>query len=353
MRFTELELELRKGPHELLASVLAAVELEPALRQARLSKFERGLIAMNWPLERRRTHPPDVDKSARWLDLGLGHLKVQLEQLRTYEPYAWEGLHVEGVHQMRIATRRARAALRAFAPALPRQEAERLAERLHWLADKLGAVRDLDVHQAKLGRDLGRTGFDDHPSASRYQRHLRRLHIRAHERLVEALASPQYRALIGEYRALLDAAVAPANASDLRIEDVASQTVRPLLDKVLAKGRALDGNASDRRLHKLRIKTKRLRYQLEFLRPAYGAALDPAIAAAHKLQSHLGTNQDARVGRGHLEAFRSSRVTSRHGHRVFKRLIERQHKRARRQRKRFAEDWQRMEAAAPGLTALL
>ena len=35
------------------------------------------------------------------------------------EPLAWEAVHIEGVHEMRVATRRIRAALRVFSNVLP------------------------------------------------------------------------------------------------------------------------------------------------------------------------------------------------------------------------------------------
>jgi len=149
--FSELELELKSGPHELLASALAAAELEPELLEARLSKFERGLIAAACDLAARRSpQPRHLNTESRWLDLGVMQLKAQLIALRAYEPHAWEGVHPEGVHLMRVATRRARAALDAFANALPEREREQLAADLRWLTKVLGRVRDLDVQLEQL-----------------------------------------------------------------------------------------------------------------------------------------------------------------------------------------------------------
>jgi CHAD domain-containing protein len=51
----------------------------------------------------------------------------------------------ERVHDMRVATRRLRAALEVFAPAFPRKRHRKALKRVKKLADALGARRDLDV----------------------------------------------------------------------------------------------------------------------------------------------------------------------------------------------------------------
>ncbi|MGH7895033.1 MAG: CHAD domain-containing protein, partial [Candidatus Binatia bacterium] len=67
---------------------------------------------------------------------------------------------VEGVHQLRVATRRLRAALALFESGLPRRASRSAREELAWLGRTTGPVRDLDVLAgavAKRGRRLGAT----------------------------------------------------------------------------------------------------------------------------------------------------------------------------------------------------
>jgi CHAD domain-containing protein len=52
---------------------------------------------------------------------------------------------IERVHDMRVATRRLRAALEVFAPAFPRKRHRKALKRVKALADALGARRDADV----------------------------------------------------------------------------------------------------------------------------------------------------------------------------------------------------------------
>jgi len=57
---------------------------------------------------------------------------------------------IEGVHKMRVATRRLRAALEVFAPALDRRRGKRALHRVKVLAEALGERRDRDVQLEAL-----------------------------------------------------------------------------------------------------------------------------------------------------------------------------------------------------------
>lgn len=57
---------------------------------------------------------------------------------------------IEGVHDMRVATRRLRAALEVFAPCFPSKPHKRLLREIKEIADGLGERRDRDVAIAAL-----------------------------------------------------------------------------------------------------------------------------------------------------------------------------------------------------------
>lgn len=57
---------------------------------------------------------------------------------------------VEGVHDMRVATRRLRAALEVFEPCFPRKRQRKALKKVKALADALGERRDVDVKIALL-----------------------------------------------------------------------------------------------------------------------------------------------------------------------------------------------------------
>jgi len=59
---------------------------------------------------------------------------------------------IERVHDMRVATRRLRAALEVFSPAFPRKRHRKALRRVKALADALGGRRDADVEVELLER---------------------------------------------------------------------------------------------------------------------------------------------------------------------------------------------------------
>jgi CHAD domain-containing protein len=65
---------------------------------------------------------------------------------------------VEPVHDMRVATRRLRAALEIFEPCFPRKRHRKTLRRVKALADALGERRDLDVEIELLGSFAGEVG---------------------------------------------------------------------------------------------------------------------------------------------------------------------------------------------------
>jgi CHAD domain-containing protein len=348
--FTEIELELSRGPHEVLAAALDVAELEPGLVPARLSKFQRGLMAAGCPLERRRTaQSRHLDRQSRWLDLAVAHLKSLFYQIKLYEPYAWEGVHPEGVHQMRVATRRTLAALETFTDALPAAERQSLEAGLRWLAGRLGAVRDLDVHLAHLDR------YDDvvRPSQrialDRYRSYVEARHRQARCELLEALDGDAYLALVADFRQLLAAARQPEHAVAVRIDDAVRTALPPLINAVIRRGRAIDDDVSARKLHRLRKRVKRLRYPLEFLGDVYDGELAQLQKRLRRLQQHLGIHQDAVVARAELADYRAQQ-TGKRARRMLARLDRHEQRRARRARGRCARAWRKFERAAGNLT---
>src|SRR5213593_1468155 len=79
--------------------------------------------------------------------VGIAVRAVVRFHLRTFvrEEAGARAGEVEPVHQLRVATRRLRATLRLFRPVLPVALVRGARDDLAWLADAIGAVRDLDV----------------------------------------------------------------------------------------------------------------------------------------------------------------------------------------------------------------
>ena len=88
--------------------------------------------------------PTEIGPELNLGELAYAVLRRQLAVLRAKEPGTRLGEDPEELHDMRVATRRLRAALDLFAEVLPIRSRNFRGE-LGWLAGVLGAVRDLDV----------------------------------------------------------------------------------------------------------------------------------------------------------------------------------------------------------------
>jgi triphosphatase len=209
------------------------------------------------------------------------------------------------VHQIRIATRRLRVALRLFAAMLPPRSAHRLARELRWLARGLSNVRDLDVHNKALRTHVRAAGADGHDGLGGYELALQRERAAARDKLHELFTSERYEQLIASLGKLLDGAPSAGALRRWRrftVRDGAAQYLRRSRQRVLKLGRKVDEKTGAEELHRLRIRAKRLRYALEFFAEAYPTLL-PAASATKALQDVLGEHQDARTARRRVLAY--------------------------------------------------
>lgn len=213
-----------------------------------------------------------------------------------------EDLDPEYLHDLRVATRRLRSALRLFGPALGPRRAESLRVELAWIGRLLGAVRDLDVFIANLRVQEVRLG-ESAPVASLLARELEERRVPAREALVSALSGRRFAALMRRLETL-GASPAPRSArglSMLPVAQVGPAMVRKANRRVLALGRSVTGTSPPGQLHRLRILFKRLRYACEFFREAF-EDLEPFIRAMVRFQDCLGEHQDAVVAMGRIRS---------------------------------------------------
>src|ERR1700685_2026594 len=86
-------------------------------------------------------------------DAVLAYLRIQAHTLNTLESGV-RADRFDSVHQMRVATRRLRAAFRTFGQIIPPGDSEHLTAELHWLGRELGQARDAEVLAAHLRESL-------------------------------------------------------------------------------------------------------------------------------------------------------------------------------------------------------
>lgn len=102
---------------------------------------------------------------------------------------------VERVHDMRVATRRLRAALEVFEACFPRKRHRKALKRVKALADALGGRRDLDVEIELLESFAGEVAAGDREQLGSLVGELRARQARANEALAPFVAPKRLKKL--------------------------------------------------------------------------------------------------------------------------------------------------------------
>ena len=151
-RLTRVEVEAGIGIaptpdlHGFVDEMQSALELSPSST----SKYETGLYASGLDPEGDSDFgPTHIDPSMSLGEVAFAVLRRQFAEMRDHEPGTRLGEDPEELHDMRVPTRRMRAAMKVFQGALP-ERAGWLREELRWVAHALGDVRDLDVQIERL-----------------------------------------------------------------------------------------------------------------------------------------------------------------------------------------------------------
>jgi CHAD domain-containing protein len=263
-------------------------------------------------------------------------LDLQLRELIRHDPGTRLGSDPEDLHRMRVATRRARAILRAGGPLLDRSWSEPLREELKWLASVLGDVRDLDVLLAHLNAQMGELDQEERFAAKRINQGLEREHLEARGALLEVLESERYAELLD--RLGIVAPPPPEKPSQAELPALAKARFRNLRKAA----RNLGPDSSDEELHRVRVKTKRARYAAELAAASVGKRADEFVNSAKDLQDVLGDHQDAVVAEEKIRtlasAARATKVAFAAG-----RLVERERARRMAARAALPYAWSKLE----------
>jgi putative phosphoesterase len=214
------------------------------------------------------------------------------------------GRDAEALHDLRVATRRLRAALGLLEDAgVP--EARGWRRDLRRVTRALGDARDLDVRIDFLRRFLARARGPAGAGLRPLLDALRRRRASAQRAVAAAL-----RRLV--VRGTLDDLVRRAGpwseaSADGKAAAARRLAGRALLDRLAAVrnlGPFVFRPEAAARHHRLRIAAKRLRYVMEALRPLFGPPLEERLAEVKALQEILGSLHDCDVW---IEALPASR----------------------------------------------
>lgn len=239
-------------------------------------------------------------------------LSLHFRRMLYHEPGTRSGEEIEELHDMRVATRRMRSAFRVFGDYADDKRLKPMRKGARRTCSKLGSVRDLDVFWQKTEcyleglpperqndlmplrevweaeREKARESMLTYLDSQAY--------VRFKERAMELLTTPE----VWELPALTD----KGEAVPHRVRHVVPAIIYERAAAVLAYDEWVNGpDITLKRLHRLRIAGKRLRYTLEFFQEVLAPQTAGLIKQTKKLQDHLGDLQDAVVASELLRDF--------------------------------------------------
>jgi CHAD domain-containing protein len=235
---------------------------------------------------------PQPKRTAPAVEHVRSYLQAQVEALLAGDPATRRG-GGEGVHRMRVATRRLRSALKVASRLLDAAWVDETRAELEWLGSVLGEVRDADVFSDYVKGELGQLGAGK--GGAELVRIIGKHSSPARSRLKEALDSPRYLALLDRLDSIRDSLpVTPASDSPKRM-------LRRATRRASRKLRLIHAGSSDEDLHRLRIASKRARYAGELAQSSRTRGAAALTKRAEALQTLLGEHQDAVVAEQLLE----------------------------------------------------
>ena len=244
---------------------------------------------------------PQPRRSAAAGDAVLAYLRFQAQTLASLEPRV-RADEFDSVHQMRVATRRLRAALRSFGDVIPRSSTGHLYGELKWLGRALGAARDGEVLAGHLRDSLRPTPPEllIGPVQARVQGHYAPRRAAARADLLGLLDSPRYAALLAELdHVVAGPACGPRAGEPAR--DVLPAGVRRAYRQAQRRMRRArhtrPGEAREVALHQARKSARRARYAAEAATPVTGQQAARFARQMKQVQSVLGDHQDAVLAR--------------------------------------------------------
>jgi CHAD domain-containing protein len=254
----------------------------------------------------------------------------------------------DAVHQMRLATRRLRAALRGYRRLLDRERVGKLRAELKWLGGRLGPARDLEVMDAELTNATGE--LPDElvlgPVAAQLTRHFAPARAGAQRAVVQTLRTKRYQRLLDQLDRLVTDPPLTKRAHRPAGKELPKH-VRRAYRRTARKVANLDGTDDarhDTALHSVRKAAKRVRYTAEVAVPAVGKPADRTRKRAREVTKILGDNQDSVVVRPVVRELGAQAHAAGENGFTFGLLHERQRARAAEAEKRFGDAWTRLRA---------
>lgn len=246
-------------------------------------------------------HIAGVDCSAPADEMIRHVLKAQVKTMCGLRKAALDWRDPEGVHHMRVASRRLRSSIRSFEPhgrksALPMSK-------LRAIAKSLGAVRDEDVAIAALEKFASEAHGKTAEGIELLTEERRRYREEARATLKKAISSSAIKSLREEFESKLQSVASTRRKSSVSqpvasiptFGSVAAPVINAQLKELQKAGPDIYSPFLVKELHELRIMTKRLRYAIELFASCGSDEMISTAKEIAQLQTSLGELHDCDV----------------------------------------------------------
>ena len=228
-------------------------------------------------------------------------LLTRFEEICDFRETALDWSDPEGVHSMRVASRRLRSALKDFMPYLRERGLTSVLKRVKDLGGALGEVRDQDVAILALEKIESQAPVALRPALQQLIEPRKELRDNARENLKSKMSADQIKDLRSEFITRIERAASvderrtkgkPAPVTFLEMsEAIILERLKELEDLSDCLFRPFGVEP----LHDMRIAAKRLRYALELFQQCWGRSIARYPRRMARLQSALGEVHDCDV----------------------------------------------------------
>jgi len=280
-----------------LGPFLQAMEASCALTKVDDSRFEAALALRGADPEATLDFGyAELTPDATTGEYAYAILRRYFAGFLRHEPGTRLGEDPEELHDMRVATRRMRAAMSIFKPALPPRFLT-LRDELKWIAGKLGTVRDLDVQMEWLASLREDTDWRDSTAAGPLVEDISEVRMAARNELLDAMASERYADLNDSMMTALRLGDEGLGDAAIPVRNHAVAVLRKRHRKFRKPASKLKRVSPAQEYHAVRIAAKRLRYSLDAFLPALPRRQRAIrmVDAMKEVQDLLGQHQDCAV----------------------------------------------------------
>ena len=225
-------------------------------------------------------------------------LVTRFEELYGFHDVALDWSDPEGVHSMRVASRRLRSALRDFLPYVRKRGLTTVQKRLKNVADALGDVRDQDVAIMALEKIETNAPSELSPALKRFIEARKEVRDAARKELQSVLEKTQLDLLQADFVAGVDTATTIRkiqSSPPITYKQMSRDVILDRLKELEKLSNNLFNPFDIETLHEMRIAAKRLRYAIELFQSCWGRSIATYAKRAARVQTALGDLHDCDV----------------------------------------------------------